>query len=118
MSPRSSITSPRFDPDTKLDCASIWQGPIATAELGLDRHGARERIQYGVESGEHRVARVVHHPAPVTSHADGDEVEGVAEPAMGGVLVLTGQRAVTGDIGVQDSGELARQTLFHAAGPL
>ena len=34
---------------------------------------------------------------------------------MGGVFVLTRQAAVSGDIRVQDGGQLPRQTVYHAA---
>jgi hypothetical protein len=53
----------------------------------------------------------------VTLYRDGDEVEVLAEPSMGGVLVFTGQTRVTSYIRVQDGGELTGQTVFHTEVP-
>jgi hypothetical protein len=40
-------------------------------------------------------------------YCPGDEVEIRAQGSVGGVLILAGQAGVAGDVGVENSGELA-----------
>ena len=81
--------------------------------------GAGERIDHGLEHGKHGIAGVVHDPAVMAFDDLGKDVEVFAQPPMGGVLVLAGQPAVTGHVGIEDGGELSWQSCcIHGVVPV
>jgi len=59
----------------------------------------------------------MHDLSVVVFYRLGDEIEIVAQAPMRGILIITGQTRISGNVGIQDGGELSRQTLFHAKEP-
>lgn len=71
----------------------------------------------GVRGGRYRVPRVMHNLPMMVFYRLGDDIEIVAQAPMRGILVITGQTRISGNVGVQDGGEPSRQTLLHAEEP-
>jgi hypothetical protein len=58
----------------------------------------------------------MNHPPVVLLDARRKQIEICAQGAVGSFLILPGESAVTGNIRVQDGGELAWKSICHAVG--
>ena len=91
--------------DAKAYYALIRQALVPLGELRLNSRGTGNRIDDRVELGQHSISRVVHHLAVMGVDRGGNQVEVFAQTTVRGVLVLTRQAAVIGDICVENRGE-------------
>ncbi len=98
--------------DSKFDLARRARIRVADRELGLNLQRALQRVERGVESREHGVARIVDDTPFVPHDGRSEQIEMIGQRPMGRVFRFPHQSAVARDVCVENSRQLARHVFM------
>ena len=94
----------KIHPHAKHDALII--GPVLAAllQLMLGFYRTRKRVTRRIETRQNGIAGIVHDFTAVFVNSSGNEVETIAEPAVGRILILPGEFTVACNVGIENGG--------------